>query len=69
MFHKEVCVVVLSLFISCFSLLFVTLYLCLSQVAEYHIKRCLEAGLCSHSGQGSKDDDTETEDQRRMEMS
>ncbi|MCI4388596.1 hypothetical protein PGIGA_G00087870 [Pangasianodon gigas] len=37
------------------------------QVAEYHIKRCLEAGLCSHPGRGSKDEDTETEDQRMME--
>ncbi|KAF4082708.1 hypothetical protein AMELA_G00154730 [Ameiurus melas] len=39
------------------------------QVAEYHIKRCLEAGLCSHPGRGSKDEDIETEDQRMMEMS
>ncbi|KAI5620095.1 hsp90 co-chaperone Cdc37-like 1, partial [Silurus asotus] len=37
------------------------------QVAEYHIKRCLEAGLCSHFGRGSKDEDTE--DQRMMETS
>lgn len=39
------------------------------QVAEYHIKRCLEAGLCSHPGRGFKDEDTETEEQRMMEMS
>ncbi|XP_053097086.1 hsp90 co-chaperone Cdc37-like 1 isoform X2 [Pangasianodon hypophthalmus] len=39
----------------------------LPPVAEYHIKRCLEAGLCSHPGRGSKDEDTETEDQRMME--
>ncbi|XP_060764963.1 hsp90 co-chaperone Cdc37-like 1 isoform X2 [Neoarius graeffei] len=39
------------------------------QVAEYHIKRCLEAGLFSHPGRSSKDENTETEDQRMMEMS
>ncbi|KAK3522203.1 hypothetical protein QTP70_032392 [Hemibagrus guttatus] len=39
------------------------------QVAEYHIKRCLEVGLCSQPGRGFKDEDKETEDQRMMEMS
>lgn len=39
------------------------------QVAEYHIKRCLEAGLCSHPGRSFKDEETETEEQRMMEMS
>ncbi|XP_058268674.1 hsp90 co-chaperone Cdc37-like 1 isoform X2 [Hemibagrus wyckioides] len=38
----------------------------LPPVAEYHIKRCLEAGLCSQPGRGFKDEDTETEDQRMM---
>ncbi|XP_060752172.1 hsp90 co-chaperone Cdc37-like 1 isoform X1 [Tachysurus vachellii] len=41
----------------------------LPPVAEHHITRCLEAGLCSHPGRGFKDEETETEDQRMMEMS
>ncbi|XP_026863091.2 hsp90 co-chaperone Cdc37-like 1 isoform X1 [Electrophorus electricus] len=39
------------------------------QVAEYHIKRCLEAGLCATPGRGPKEDDWETEELKMMEMS
>ncbi|XP_066506965.1 hsp90 co-chaperone Cdc37-like 1 isoform X2 [Hoplias malabaricus] len=37
------------------------------QVAEYHIKRCLEAGLWTHPGRGPKEEGSETEEFRMME--
>ncbi|KAM3874360.1 hsp90 co-chaperone Cdc37-like 1 [Diretmus argenteus] len=39
------------------------------QVAEYHVKRCLEAGLWTSTGRWTKDDTTETDDIRMMESS
>ncbi|XP_029921324.1 hsp90 co-chaperone Cdc37-like 1 [Myripristis murdjan] len=39
------------------------------QVAEYHVKRCLEAGLWTSTGRWTKDDTTETDDIRMMETS
>ncbi|XP_062870006.1 hsp90 co-chaperone Cdc37-like 1 [Trichomycterus rosablanca] len=39
------------------------------QVAEYHIKRCLAAGLCTHIGWSPKEEDSETEELRMMETS
>ncbi|KAI4886034.1 hypothetical protein NFI96_024195 [Prochilodus magdalenae] len=39
------------------------------QVAEYHIKQCLEAGLWTHPGKGPKEEDSETEEFRMMELS
>lgn len=39
------------------------------QVAEYHIKRCLEAGLWTHPGRGLKEEDSGTEEFRMMETS
>lgn len=39
------------------------------QVAEYHVKRCLEAGLWATTGRWAKDDATETDDLRMMETS
>ncbi|XP_019937707.2 hsp90 co-chaperone Cdc37-like 1 [Paralichthys olivaceus] len=41
----------------------------LTPVAEYHMKRCLEAGLWTSTGRWTKDDATETEDIRMMETS
>ncbi|XP_033502281.1 hsp90 co-chaperone Cdc37-like 1 isoform X1 [Epinephelus lanceolatus] len=41
----------------------------LPQVAEYPMKRCLEAGLWTSSGRWTKDDTTETDDIRMMETS
>ncbi|XP_040012667.1 hsp90 co-chaperone Cdc37-like 1 [Xiphias gladius] len=40
-----------------------------STVAEYPMKRCLEAGLWTSTGRWTKDDSTETEDIRMMETS
>ncbi|KAJ8401955.1 hypothetical protein AAFF_G00375360 [Aldrovandia affinis] len=39
------------------------------QVAEYHVKRCLEAGLWSNTARGLKEDATETDEPRLMETS
>ncbi|KAM6986162.1 hsp90 co-chaperone Cdc37-like 1 [Aplochiton taeniatus] len=39
------------------------------EVAEYHLKRCLEAGLWSNTGRLAKDDTSETDDLRMMETS
>ncbi|XP_017563633.1 hsp90 co-chaperone Cdc37-like 1 [Pygocentrus nattereri] len=39
------------------------------QMAEYHIKRCLEAGLWTHPGRGPKEEGSETEEFRMMELS
>ncbi|XP_072515809.1 hsp90 co-chaperone Cdc37-like 1 isoform X2 [Salminus brasiliensis] len=39
------------------------------QVAEYHIKRCLEAGLWTHPARGPKEEDSGTEEFRMMETS
>ncbi|KAL6472792.1 hypothetical protein MHYP_G00189800 [Metynnis hypsauchen] len=39
------------------------------QVAEYHIKRCLEAGLWTHPGRSPKEEGSETEEFRMMELS
>ncbi|XP_067105824.1 hsp90 co-chaperone Cdc37-like 1 isoform X1 [Osmerus mordax] len=39
------------------------------QVAEYHVKRCLEAGLWATTARGAKDDAAETDDLRMMETS
>lgn len=41
----------------------------LPPVAEYPMKRCLEAGLWTGTGRWTKDDTTETEDIRMMETS
>lgn len=41
----------------------------LTPVAEYHMKRCLEAGLWTSTGKWTKEDATETEDIRMMETS
>lgn len=41
----------------------------LPPVAEYHVKRCLEAGLWTSTGRWTKDDTTETDDIRMMETS
>lgn len=38
------------------------------QDTEYHMKRCLEAGLRTNTGTWTKDDSTETEDMRMMEI-
>uniref|UniRef100_W5LJT9 Hsp90 co-chaperone Cdc37-like 1 n=1 Tax=Astyanax mexicanus TaxID=7994 RepID=W5LJT9_ASTMX len=40
-----------------------------AQVAEYHIKRCLEAGLWAYPGRGVKEEDSGTEEFRMMETS
>ncbi|TRY66784.1 hypothetical protein DNTS_009576 [Danionella cerebrum] len=37
------------------------------QVAEYHVKRCLEAGLCTNAPRSSKEESSETEEWRMME--
>lgn len=39
------------------------------QVAEFPMKRCVEAGLWTSTGRWTKDDTTETEDMRMMETS
>ncbi|KAG5834568.1 hsp90 co-chaperone Cdc37-like 1 isoform X1 [Anguilla anguilla] len=39
------------------------------QVAEYHVKRCLDAGLWSNTARGLKEDAMETDEPRRMETS
>ncbi|XP_030625505.1 hsp90 co-chaperone Cdc37-like 1 [Chanos chanos] len=39
------------------------------QVAEYHVKRCLEAGLWTTAVRESKEEAAETEEQRMMETS
>ncbi|KAJ8339011.1 hypothetical protein SKAU_G00357970 [Synaphobranchus kaupii] len=39
------------------------------QVAEYHVKRCLDAGLWSNTTRGQKEDTMETDDPRLMETS
>ncbi|XP_008298908.1 hsp90 co-chaperone Cdc37-like 1 isoform X3 [Stegastes partitus] len=39
------------------------------QMAEYPVKRCLEAGLWTSTGRWTKDDATETDDIRMMETS
>ncbi|XP_076875211.1 hsp90 co-chaperone Cdc37-like 1 [Brachyhypopomus gauderio] len=39
------------------------------QVAEYHIKRCLDAGLCVPPGRGLKEDDWDPDESRLMETS
>ncbi|XP_030004545.1 hsp90 co-chaperone Cdc37-like 1 [Sphaeramia orbicularis] len=41
----------------------------LPQVAEYHMKRCLDAGLWTSTGRWTKDDNTETDEIRMMETS
>lgn len=41
----------------------------LPPVAEYPMKRCLEAGLWTSTGRWTKDDNTETDDIRMMETS
>lgn len=41
----------------------------LPPVAEYPMKRCLDAGLWTNSGRWTKDDATDTEDIRMMETS
>uniref|UniRef100_A0A673B4E5 Hsp90 co-chaperone Cdc37-like 1 n=1 Tax=Sphaeramia orbicularis TaxID=375764 RepID=A0A673B4E5_9TELE len=38
-------------------------------VAEYHMKRCLDAGLWTSTGRWTKDDNTETDEIRMMETS
>ncbi|XP_061117893.1 hsp90 co-chaperone Cdc37-like 1 isoform X1 [Conger conger] len=39
------------------------------QVAEYHVKRCLDAGLWSNTTRGLKEDAMETDESRLMETS
>ncbi|KAG9354166.1 hypothetical protein JZ751_012290 [Albula glossodonta] len=39
------------------------------QVAEYHVKRCLEAGLWSNTTRGLKEEATESDEARLMETS
>lgn len=39
------------------------------QDTEYNMKHCLEAGLWTNTGKWTKDDTTETEDMRMMEIS
>lgn len=41
----------------------------LHQVAEYPVKRCLDAGLWTSTGWWTKEDTTETDDMRMMETS
>lgn len=41
----------------------------LPQVAEYHMKRCLDAGLWTNTGRWTKEDNTETDEIRMMETS
>ncbi|XP_051541522.1 hsp90 co-chaperone Cdc37-like 1 isoform X2 [Myxocyprinus asiaticus] len=39
------------------------------QVAEYHVKRCLEAGLWTNTPRASKEESSETDEWRMMEIS
>ncbi|XP_023687618.1 hsp90 co-chaperone Cdc37-like 1 isoform X2 [Paramormyrops kingsleyae] len=39
------------------------------QVAEYHVKRCLEAGLWNHAMRGGKEEASDAEEPRTMEIS